>query len=74
MTIVFAGAPVVNSVVALLLYPPQGGWGAIRWPFFAGILLAAMGAALVTLYKPPPAKTPVKTVVRQAAVEVVPNS
>jgi hypothetical protein len=74
MTIVFAGAPVVNSVVALLLYPPQGGWGAIRWPFFAGILMAAMGAALVTLYKPPPAKTPVKAVAQRTAVEVAPNS
>lgn len=56
MTIVFAGAPIINAVVALWLYPPAGGWGAIRWPFFAGILLAAVGGALVTLYKPPPAK------------------
>jgi hypothetical protein len=75
MTIVFAGAPVVNALVALLLYPPQGGWGAIRWPFFAGILLAAVGGALVTLYKPPPAQAPLKTAVHQvAAVEVAPNS
>jgi drug/metabolite transporter (DMT)-like permease len=58
MTIVFAGAPIVNAVVALLMHPPAGGWGAIRWPFFCGILLAALGGALVTLYKPPPAKAP----------------
>jgi drug/metabolite transporter (DMT)-like permease len=73
MTIVFAGAPVVNSVVALLLHPPEGGWTAIRWPFFAGILLAALGGALVTLYKPPPAKAPPEIVARIAAMEVATN-
>ncbi len=59
MSIVFAGAPVVNSVVALLIHPPPGGFSSIRWPFFAGILLAALGGFLVTLYRPaqgPPAK------------------
>lgn len=58
MSIVFAGAPVVNAVVALLLQPPAGGWRAVRWPFFAGILLAALGGCLVTLYKPNPAPPP----------------
>ncbi|HEX4955528.1 MAG TPA: hypothetical protein VF017_19215 [Thermoanaerobaculia bacterium] len=59
MAIVFAGAPVVNSVVALAIHPPPGGLAAIRWPFFAGILLAALGGFLVTLYRPaqgPPPK------------------
>ncbi len=58
MSIVFAGAPIVNALVAILLHPPQGGWSAIRWPFLAGIVLAAAGGCLVTLYKPapPPAK------------------
>lgn len=55
MSIVFAGAPVVNAVVGLLWHPPAGGWGALRWQFVAGILLAALGGCLVTLYKPPPA-------------------
>jgi len=55
MTIVFAGAPIINAVVALSLHPPQGGLKSIPWPFFAGILLAVTGAALVTLYKPKPA-------------------
>jgi drug/metabolite transporter (DMT)-like permease len=55
MSIVFAGAPVVNAVAAVLLQPPAGGWSGIRWPFFAGILLAALGGCLVTLYKPNPA-------------------
>ena len=54
MSIVFAGAPVVNAVVALTLHPPAGGLSTIRWPFVAGILLAALGGCLVTLYKPGP--------------------
>jgi len=52
MSIVFAGAPIVNAVVALILHPPAGGWGQIRWQFMAGIVLAAAGGFLVTLYKP----------------------
>lgn len=52
MSIVFAGAPVVNAVVALAVHPPTGGWSALRWPFVAGILLAALGGYLVTKYKP----------------------
>lgn len=55
MSIVFAGAPIVNAIVALLLHPPQGGFGALRPPFLAGIVLAAVGGMLVTLYRPPPA-------------------
>lgn len=55
MSIVFAGAPVVNAVVAMWLSPPAGGLSAIRWQFVAGILLAALGGCLVTYYKPPPA-------------------
>ena len=54
MSIVFAGAPIINAVVALGLHPPAGGLAAIRWPFFLGITLAAVGGCLVTLYKPPP--------------------
>ncbi len=52
MSIVFAGAPIVNAVVATLSHPPQGGWGAVRWQFVAGILLAALGGCLVMLYRP----------------------
>lgn len=58
MSIVFAGAPVVNAVVALSLHPPQGGWGSLRWQFVVGILLAALGGFLVTSYKPNPAPAP----------------
>lgn len=52
MSIVFAGAPVVNAIVALALHPPADGFGAMRWQFIAGILLAALGGFLVTKYKP----------------------
>jgi drug/metabolite transporter (DMT)-like permease len=55
MSIVFGGAPVVNALYSLVLHPPQGGWSAIRWPFYVGLLLAALGGCLVTLYKPAPA-------------------
>ncbi|HVT16866.1 MAG TPA: hypothetical protein VHQ90_11910 [Thermoanaerobaculia bacterium] len=67
MSIVFAGAPIVNALVALFLQPPAGGWSAVRWPFFAGILLAALGGCLVTLYKPNPAP-PASHSARPAAV------
>lgn len=56
MSIVFGGAPIVNAVVALFLYPPEGGYGVIKWQFYLGILLAAVGGCLVTLFKPPPAR------------------
>jgi hypothetical protein len=55
MSIVFAGAPVVNAACALAIHPPVGGFRALRWQFIAGILLAAVGGCLVTLYKPGPA-------------------
>jgi hypothetical protein len=56
MSIVFAGAPVVNAVVALLLHPPAGGFGSVKPAFYLGILLAALGGCLVTFYKPAPSK------------------
>jgi drug/metabolite transporter (DMT)-like permease len=54
MSIVFAGAPVVNALYVLALHPPAGGWASLRWQFVAGLLLAALGGCLVTLYKPAP--------------------
>jgi drug/metabolite transporter (DMT)-like permease len=59
MSIIFAGAPIVNAFVAMAIHPPAGGLSAVRLPFVAGILLAAVGGLLVTLYRPgmaPPAK------------------
>jgi len=58
MSIIFAGAPIVNAIAALTLHPPAGGFSVIRWQFVLGILLAAVGGMLVTLYKPPPSPRP----------------
>jgi len=65
MSIIFAGAPVVNAVVAILWHPPAGGLSSLRWQFVVGILLAALGGCLVTFYKPPPGKA--RTAVPAAA-------
>ena len=70
MSIVFAGAPIVNAVVAMLLHPPAGGFSAIRLSFVLGIVLAATGGCLVSLYRPKPAP-PKATNAQVAAVETV---
>ena len=36
--------------------PPEDGWGTIKPQFYLGILLVAVGAVMVTYFKPPPAK------------------
>jgi drug/metabolite transporter (DMT)-like permease len=61
MSIVFAGAPVVNAIVALAIHPPPGGLAKLPWQFVLGIVLAAIGGCLVTLYRPgaQPATSPV---------------
>ena len=58
MSIIFAGAPIVNAATALTLHPPAGGWGSLDWRFLSGIVLAAIGGLLVTLYKPAPGGAP----------------
>ncbi|MCP3914668.1 MAG: hypothetical protein GY711_03810 [bacterium] len=58
MSIIFAGAPIVNAVVALAVHPPAGGLSTLRWQFYLGIFLAACGGMMVTLYKPGPAPPP----------------
>jgi drug/metabolite transporter (DMT)-like permease len=58
MSIVFAGAPIVNAVVATAMHPPAGGLTGVRWQFLLGIVLAAVGGGLVTLYRPQPAASP----------------
>ena len=67
MSIVFAGAPVVNAVVSIVQHPPAGGWGSIKPQFYLGILLAAVGGCMVSLYKPnPPQQKPVAPIQGQA--------
>src|SRR5688572_28968782 len=63
MSIIFAGAPIVNAIVALILHPPPAGWSKVPVPFFVGILLAALGGFLVTYFKPgtpPPKPKPIE--------------
>lgn len=52
MPIVFAGAPVINTITALTLHPPAGGWKSLPAPFLLGCVLAAGGAFLVAKYAP----------------------
>jgi hypothetical protein len=58
MSIVFAGAPVLNAIYSLILHPPAGGWQKLPLPFILGIVLAATGGCLVSYYKPAPAAAP----------------
>ena len=73
MSIVFAGAPIVNAIVALSIHPPAGGFSNLRWQFVAGILLAAVGGCMVTLYKPGPAQPKPATVSQAAPSEPLQN-
>jgi hypothetical protein len=70
MSIVFAGAPIVNAIVAIWQHPPPGGFSSIKPQFYLGIILAALGGCLVTLYKPgaPVAKPQPAAVAHAAAV------
>jgi drug/metabolite transporter (DMT)-like permease len=52
MSLVFAGAPIVNAVIAISIHPTITGLRSLKWQFVAGILLAALGGYLVTLYRP----------------------
>ena len=52
MSIVFAGAPVLNAIYTLILHPPAGGFKGLPWQFVLGLVMAALGGCLVTLYKP----------------------
>jgi drug/metabolite transporter (DMT)-like permease len=67
MSIVFAGAPILNALYSLILHPPAGGWGKLPWQFVMGIVLAAVGGCLVTLYKPAPPPAKPKTVAQAPA-------
>jgi hypothetical protein len=47
--LVFAGAPVVNTLVAMMMDKPSKSPGVL---FYFGVLLAAVGAALVLRFRP----------------------
>jgi len=65
--LVFAFAPIVNCVIALIWNPPHKPPSPL---FFVGMLLAAGGAALVLIYKPeepaPTTPSPAQTVATQS--------
>lgn len=67
MSIVFAGAPVLNALYSLVLHPPAGGWLKLPLPFVLGIVLAAVGGCLVSLYKPASAAARPGAAVAQSA-------
>ena len=71
MALVFAGAPVVNAIVSLILTRHEIDWGRINALFYVGIALALVGGGLVTLYKPspPPPNKP-----KPVAMQVSPNA
>lgn len=65
MSIVFAGAPVLNAIYTFIVHPPAGGWTKLPLPFLLGIILAAVGGCLVSLYKPAPAPSKPQPVAAQ---------
>jgi hypothetical protein len=52
MPIVFGGAPIVNTVVAMAVHPPEGGLKTLPLPFLLGCVLAATGAFMVARFAP----------------------
>lgn len=52
MSLVFAGAPLVNAVLASALHPPTNGWGSVKPQFYLGIVLAVAGGYLVARFNP----------------------
>lgn len=49
MPLVFAGAPIVNVLVAMAIHPPKQTLNPL---LFVGFLLAAVGAGMVLYYRP----------------------
>jgi drug/metabolite transporter (DMT)-like permease len=54
MSIVFAGAPVVNALVSLWLYRHSIDFGKVNPAFYVGLVLAIVGGGLVMKFKPNP--------------------
>lgn len=73
MSIVFAGAPVLNALYTLIVHPPAGGWQKLPWQFVLGIVLAAVGGCLVSLYKPAPAPPKSKPIAMQTSATPAAN-
>lgn len=54
MSIVFAGAPVVNALVSLWLFRHELDFSRVHPAFYMGIVLALVGGGLVMKFKPNP--------------------
>ena len=54
MSIIFAGAPIVNAAINTT---KEGNWPYVKAPFILGIVLAAVGGYLVTKNPPKPPET-----------------
>lgn len=67
MPIVFAGAPIVNTILAMTLHPPEGGLKSLPPLFLLGCVLAAVGAFLVAKFAPTNTGGAPKPVPAQAA-------
>ncbi len=67
MPIVFAGAPIINTITAMWLHPPEGGFKSLPVPFILGCVLAACGAFLVAKYAPSNTGGPPKPVAAHVA-------
>ncbi|MCP4847986.1 MAG: hypothetical protein GY899_08585 [Verrucomicrobiaceae bacterium] len=74
MAIIFAGAPVVNALVAIALHPPGEGWSSVSPLFWLGIGFAVLGGFLVTLKKPGPSKKVPNKVAVSQSVTVSPDA
>ena len=48
--LVFAGAPIINTIATMLYFNPAKQMP--DWRFFAGLVMAACGAAMVMVFKP----------------------
>lgn len=70
MSIVFAGAPIVNAIVATWMHPPKGGLAGVPWQFYLGIVMAATGGCIVSLYRPAPAPKAAKIATTSVAPPV----
>lgn len=59
MSIIFAGAPMVNAIVSTT---KEMSWARVlskeHWPFILGIAMAALGGYLITKYAPKTPKSP----------------
>lgn len=72
MSIVFAGAPVINALVSLYISRHEIDFGKVNPLFYVGIALALVGGGLVTLYKPTPA--PKKPAAQASAASAAPKA